>query len=49
LETAGVNLLVGTDANMIHSNNVNHLLQAIDVFLKAREEVSDTDRAKTPP
>src|SRR6266850_2282906 len=38
------NMLVGADADMIDPDDVGHLLQTVDVFLEAREEVPDADR-----
>src|SRR5260370_14381323 len=39
------NMLVGTDADMIDPDDFGHLLQTIDVFIEAPEEVPDADRA----
>ena len=45
LEAPGSDLLVGANADMIHANDINHFLQAIDVFFEAGEKMPDTDRA----
>src|SRR5437762_12744011 len=37
--------LVGADADVIDADNVGHLLDAVDVFVEAREEVPDANRA----
>src|SRR6266478_7866231 len=39
------NMLVGADADVIDPNDLGHLLEAVDVFVEAWEEVPDTDRA----
>src|SRR5436190_20159911 len=36
--------LVGTDADVIDTDDVGHLLYALDVLIEAREEVPDADR-----
>ena len=36
--------LVGADADVIDADNVGHLLEAVDVLVEARKEVSDADR-----
>jgi Bacterial extracellular solute-binding protein len=35
--------LVGADADMIHANDVGHLLQAVDISVEARKEMPDPD------
>src|SRR6266478_7491540 len=39
------NMLVGADADMIDPDDLGHLLQTVDVFLEAREDVPDADGA----
>jgi len=38
-------MLVGADADVIDPDDIGHLLEAFDVFVEAREEVPDADRA----
>jgi len=38
-------VLVGADADVIDADYIGHLLQAVDVFVEAREEMPDADRA----
>jgi hypothetical protein len=38
-------MLVGADADMIDPDDFGHFLEAVDVFVEAREEVPDADRA----
>ena len=38
-------VLVGADADVIDTDDVGHLLEALDVSVKAREEVPDANRA----
>src|SRR5271169_2038114 len=38
-------MLVGADADMIGTDDLGHLLQPVDVFVEAREEVPDADRS----
>jgi hypothetical protein len=38
-------LLIGADADVIYSNDINHFFQAIDIFFEAWEEVPNADRA----
>ena len=45
LQSAGCDLLVGSDADVIHSNYVNPFFESIDVLFNAREEVPDPDRS----
>jgi len=39
------NMLVGADADMIDPDDIGHLLQTVDVFVEARKEMPDADRA----
>src|SRR5580693_6669193 len=39
------NMLVGADTDMIDTDDFSHFLQTVDVFVKAGEEVPDSDRA----
>src|SRR5208283_607379 len=39
------NMLIGADADVIDPDDLGHLLQAIDIFVEAREEVPDADGA----
>src|SRR5436190_24128463 len=43
LQTAGSDLLVGADGNMLYGDDINHFFQAVDIFFEAREEVPDAD------
>src|ERR1700751_2128534 len=45
LHRARIGLLIGADANVIDPDDVDHFLQAIDIFFKAAEEVPDADGA----
>src|SRR5579883_1038335 len=45
LEDARSGLLIGADAHMIDPDDVDHFLQAVDIFFQARKEVPDADRA----
>src|ERR1035438_8852257 len=45
LQTAGVDLLVSADANVLYPDDINHFFQAIDIFFEAMEEVPDPDGA----
>ena len=45
LQRARSDLLVRSDADVIHANNVDHFLEAIDVLFKAGEEMPNPDRA----
>src|SRR6516164_3857453 len=38
-------MLVGADADMIDPNDFGHLFETVDIFVEAREEVPDADRA----
>src|SRR5882762_8201066 len=38
-------MLVGANADVIDPDDLGHFLQAVDVFVEAREEVPDADRA----
>src|SRR5712691_292668 len=38
-------MLVGADADMIDPDDFDHFLEAVDVFVEAREEVPNADRA----
>src|SRR5207248_4350886 len=38
-------MLVGADADVIDPDDLCHFLDAVDVFLEAREEMPDADRA----
>ena len=38
-------VLVGADADVIDTDNVGHLFEALDVSIEAREEVPDAHRA----
>src|SRR5260370_1061500 len=42
--TPGVEL-VGADADVIDPDDLDHLFQAVDVFVEARKEVPDADRS----
>src|SRR6267154_4754201 len=44
-QAPGRHMLVGADADMIDPDDLGHLLQTVDVFVEAREEVPDADRA----
>src|SRR5262245_17001202 len=37
-------MLVGADADVIDPDDLGHLLDAVDVFVEAREEMPDADR-----
>src|SRR3954465_14110821 len=39
LQTAGSDLLVGADGNMLYADDLNHFFQAVDIVFEAREEV----------
>src|SRR5215472_6217864 len=41
-------MLVGADADVIDTDDVGHLLEALDVSVEAREEVPDSDRTAGP-
>ena len=41
-------MLVGADADMVDPDDVGHFLEAVDVFVEARKEVPDPDRAAGP-
>src|SRR5436190_15210096 len=43
LQTAGSDLLVGADGNMLYPDDLNHFFQAVDIVFEAREEVPDAD------
>src|SRR6266550_51609 len=43
LQTAGSDLLVGADANMLYADDLNHFFQAVDIVFEAGEEVPDAD------
>jgi hypothetical protein len=44
VQNARCDLLVGSNADVIHSNNVDHFFEPIDVLFNAREEVPDPNR-----
>ena len=48
LHGSGRHVLVGADADMIDPDDVDHFLEAVDVFIEARKEVPDADRAAGP-
>src|SRR5689334_11813620 len=43
LHTARGDLLISTDTDVIYPDDIDHLLQPFDIFVKAREEVPDAD------
>src|SRR5437773_5850893 len=43
LQTAGSDLLVGADGNMLYPDDLNHFFQAVDIIFESREEVPDPD------
>src|SRR5438874_11575576 len=43
LQTAGSDLLVGADGNMLYADDLNHFFQAVDIVFETREEVPDAD------
>jgi hypothetical protein len=45
LQTAGGDLLVSADANVLYADDINHFFQAVDIFFEAREEVPDANCA----
>jgi hypothetical protein len=45
LHSARSDLLVGSDADVIHSDNVDHFFEAIDEFFETGEEVPYPDRS----
>src|SRR2546430_10808116 len=46
LQTAGSDLLVGADANMLYADDLNHFFQAVDLVFETREAAS-THRSGT--
>ena len=44
LQAAGPDLLVAADADVIHADNVGHLLEPFDILFEARKKVPDSDR-----
>lgn len=45
LDAARGDLLVGTNAHVVHAQDVDHLPEAVHIPLEAREKVPDPDRA----